>query len=449
MSTAPKPPGPTPPPQAKTPPPAAAAPPGAKPAATAADSADEAARKEVVKNLRGPVAQTFKTLVPELAAVDDVYKTVIGNVELLDRCFKTFAEKRASFAALLVDGKGAPVTDDAVRLACGRSVNEVTAMAVRSGMRAFAEQHFGDTAKPAPVAGRAKSPAEAQRATWIAAIAGMFRQRQAAKGAPKPAPGGAARFYPAIRDALDFSWQVPFFPIYVEIPAELFQKLGIGITRLDNAEKLRRFAQLAQEDIAKAEHVMGDPALAKEMLESNVLAAESVCQMTPAEFKMVHEALASIDVKQKWNIFANKLTALMLGQDKRISKADIVALAGHLQLLNEHAVRVMFDLELGRDQFASFLETAAKALGRALYNALFGPIPTFGTDEAAARLQKTYIGFVEKTLRGLVEAVKQLMAKFKGDAPEVIAECLVLVCEARRDGIAAELKSLAPAMEFA
>jgi hypothetical protein len=316
-------------------------------------------------------------------------------------------------------------------------------------MRAFAEQHFGDSAKPVPVA-IAKSAQEAQRATWIAAIAGMFRQRQqtAAKGA-KPTPGGAARFYPAIRDSLDFSWQVPFFPIYVEIPAELFEKLGIGITRLDSAEKLQRFAKLANDDIAKAEQVMGDPALAREMLENNVLASESVSQMSAAEFKMVHEALASLDVRTKWDIFANKLTALTIGQDKRISKADIVALASHLNLLNEHAVKVIFDLELGRDQFASFLETAAKALGRALYMALFGPIPVFGTDELAARKQKTYVNYIETTLRGLVTAVKTLKVKFKRDAPEVISECLVLVCEARRDVIATELQALAPSMAFA
>ena len=433
----------------QTPTSAASAPGGTAP--KSADTPDEAARKEVVRQLRGPVALAFKGLMPELAPFDDPYKAVMGNAELLDRCFKVFQTRRDAFAAFLVDAQGAAVSDDAARLACGRSINEVTGMAVRSGMRAFAEQHFGDAAKAAPVPGLAKTPAEAERAGWIAAIAGMFRQRNTSKGAPppKPAPGGTAVFYPAIRDYLDFPWQVAFFPVYVEIPAELFQKLGHGITRLDNADKLRRLAQLANEDIAKAEQVMGDPALAKEMLENNVLAAESVSQMSAAEFKMVHEALASLDVKQKWDIFANKLTALLVGQDKRISKADIAALASQLGILNEHAVRLMFDLELGREQFASFLETAAKALGKALYTALFGPIPSFGADETATRKQKTYINFVEKTLRSLVEAVKALKVKFKRDAPEVISECLALVCEARRDGIAAELRGLAPALEFA
>jgi len=427
-------------------PPGGSTPPLVKPAAAKAEAADETARKEVVRQLRGPVAQAFKLLMPELATAEDPYKAIMGNAELLDRCFKTFQTKREAFAPFLVDATGAAVTDDAARLACGRSVNEVTGMAVRSAMRAFAETHFaGGPGTPKPAT---KTIAEAQRAGWIAAIAGMFKQRNAAKGV-RAAPGGVAQFYPAIRDALDFSWQVPFFPIYVEIPATLFEKLGVGITRLDTAEKLQRFAKLASEDIAKAEQVMGDPALAKEMLENNVLAAESVSQMSAAEFKVVHDALASLDVKQKWDIFANKLTALTLGQDKRISKADIVALAGHLGILNEHAVRVIFDLELGREQFGTFLETAAKALGRALYMALFGPIPVFGTDEAAARKQKTYVGFIETTLKGLVTAVKTLKAKFQRDAPEVISECLTLVCEARRDGIAAELRNFAPTAEFA
>jgi len=103
-----------------------------------------------------------------------------------------------------------------------------------------------------------------------------------------------------------------------------------------------------------------------------------------------------------------------------------------------------FDLELGREQFARFLETAAKALGRALFMALFGPIPFFGTDEVATQRRKSYVGFVESTLRSLVTAVQQLKQKFKQDAPEVISECLTLVCEARRDGIAQELAKLVP-----
>jgi hypothetical protein len=410
-------------------------------------SADEFARRAVVRQLQGPIAQCFRALMPELAGAEDAYRVALDNTEVLRRCFDVFAANRAAFASFLVDAHGAPVTDDATRLACGRSVNEVTGMAVRSAMRAFAERHFRGTAAVPPAAMTPRSADDIRRADWVATAARTFRDQRPAAAGPKTAAeakASAQRFYDAIRDALDFAWQIEFFPIYVEIPPELFAKLGVGITRLDSVEKLQRLAQLPRESIVQAELVMDDPLLARDMMENNVLAAESVSQMDAAEFQSVNDALAHVDTKKKWDIFANKLTALMLGKDKRISKADIAALADYLDLLNTHALRVIFDLKLAREQIADFLATATQALGRELFLALFGPLPFFGTDDAALTRQRIYSSFVESTLKSLVSAVKQLTVKFKRDAPEFISECLKLVCEARRDSIAAELARLVP-----
>jgi hypothetical protein len=401
---------------------------------------DEAARKEVLRLLRGPVADVFKKLIPSLASQADAYKTVMSNADLLDACLKLFQVKRDAFAVFLVDGQGKPVADDAVRLVCGRSVNEVTGMVVRSGMRAYADQHFGKADSAAP----AKSAHETQRQHWIAAVANMFRKKP---GAPRRMAAGAAdTFYKSIRDSLDFAWQVPFFPIYVEIPAELFQKMGIGITRLDSLEKLQRLAQIANEDIAKAEQIVGSAALAQEMMENNALAAASVSQMSPENFKMMNEALGHLDVRKKWDVFANKVTALQLTSDKRISKADIAALAEHLDILNEHALNAIFDLKLPREQIGSFLATAEAALTRPVFLALFGPFPDVIADDAAAvEKQKAFTGFVQASLRGLVTAMQQLGNKFKQDDPKSVAEALTLVCETRRDGFVAEIKKLMPA----
>ena len=412
--------------------------------ATPADAAaDERARLEVVKQLRGPVAQKFKTLLPELTTIADPYRAILGNPQLLDRAFKTFESRRDAFASFLVDAQGAAVTDDAVRLACGRSVNEVTGMAVRSGMRAFAEQHFSGASRPHPALDRSLDAAEQQRARWIAAVAQLFRRRQDGPQG-SPARERVERFYDAIKGSLHHAWQVPLFPVYVEIPAELFAKIGGSIARIDNIEALQRLANLAAADIAKAEQVMGDPALAREMIETNVLASAAVSRMTKEEFGTVHAGLADLEVRRKWDVFANEATALLLGKDKRISEADIRALANHLHMLNEYAVRIIFDLKLARDQFVNFLETAAKNLGNALFVRLFGPIPFFGLDDAATVRRKSYVTFVEGTLKELVAAVQQLIARFKRDVPEAVAECLALVCQSRRATIEAAVAKLVP-----
>jgi len=254
--------------------------------------------------------------------------------------------------------------------------------------------------------------------------AGLVRARRTASGLPPP--DAASRYYAAVRDTLDFAWQLRFFPIYVEIPIELFATMG-------------------GEEIVKAQQVIGDAVEARGMVETNLLAAESVSRMNPEAFRMVSDALAQADTRQNWDIFANKLTALALAKDKRISKADIVALADYLHLLNVHALRVIFDLQLAREQMARFLATATAAQGRELFLAVFGPLPCFGAGEAAAQRQRSYANDIETALRCLVAGIKELTARFKRDAPEFVSDCLKLVCEARRDGVAAEIRNLAPA----
>ncbi len=423
--------------------PPASAPPGSPAAAPAAPPVnDDAARKEVLRLLRGPIAQVYKTLLPALATSEDPYKTVMANYELLDAALKLFQAKRDAFAAFLVDGKGVPVVDDSVRLVCGRSVNEVVGMVVRSGMRHFAEQHFGRTAAAAAMA--AKIGGESPRQRWIASIAAVFHKKS---GAPRrTAPAAADIFYKSIRDSLDFAWQVPYFPIYVEMPPSLFNQMGASVTRLDSLEKLQRLALLANDDIAKAVQVINDLGVSDEMLCNNVLAAASVSQMSTEGFNMVNDALAHLDVRKKWDVFANTVTALQLTADKRISKADIAAMAEHLDILNQHALNAIFDLKLGRDQIGAFLATAEQALTRPVFLALFGPFPDVIADDAAAvEKQKAFTQYVQSSLRGLVQAVQQLEVKFKRDDPKAVNEALSLVCEARRDNIATEVKKLAPA----
>lgn len=393
----------------------------------------------MVRVLHGPVVDIFKTLIPSLAPLPDPYKAVMGSADLLDACFKIFAVKRDAFAALLVDAQGAAVADNAVRLVCGRSVNEVTGMVVRSGMRAYADHHFS-AANTAPPAKDGTA-----RQSWIASVAGMFRKKP---GAPRKTAANAADvFYKSIRDSLDFAWQVPFFPIYVEIPAELFVKMGIGITRLDSIEKLQRLGQLANDDIGKAEQVMGSAALTQEMMANNVLAADSIAQMSAENFKMMNDALSHLDVRKKWDVFANKITALQISGDKRVSKADIAAMAAHLDILNQHALTAILDLKLPRERVGGFLATAEEALTRPVFLSLFGPFPDVNAEDAAAvEKLKAFSLFVQNTLRGLVTAMQQLGSKFKNDDEKSIADALTVVCESRREGYIAEIRKLTPAV---
>lgn len=420
-----------------------------------ADSPDATARREVSRMLKGPVAETFRQLLPPLAPVPDPYKAIMESPELLDGCFKIFRAKRDLFNLFLLGEDGEVVADDGVRLKCGRSVDEVIGMVVRTGMRSYAEQHFGDPIDPSKVkvkaAGQKKPPQQSYllRFVNVAKLSELFRRNH---GEDRPPPSGqsrSGRFYAAIKDHLDFEWQVRFFPIYVEIPAHVFSKLGIGITRMDTEERLQRLAQLAMADLQKAEQVLKDPALIQEMLEHNVLASATVSELGEAGFDTVHGALAGagVDAKKKWDVLANKDTAKKLVEDRRISQQDIAALADFLDVLNEFALDAMLELHLNRDQMQMFLKTAQEGLGDTLFLGLFGPIYSLIPDDQDEQVKlRKYQSFCQKALRDLVAAVKQLEEQNRRSGNEVDEqECLRTVCRARRPDLEKELKRLAPA----
>ena len=430
-------------------------PPTPKPPTTTktAPDPDVLIRKEITRQLKGPVADVFKVLVPELAVVPDSYKAVMENPELLDACFRLFRVRRDAFAPFLVGGDDTPVADDKTRLKCGRSVDEIIGMVVRTGMRAYAESHFGDRVSP-PKKDTAKPPPPPPLKGLLRAInplklGEMFRRNHGAEKTIPPGQSRSGRFYTAIKDVLDYEWQVRFFPIYVEIPSHVFEKLGIGLTRLDSEERLQRLGQLASTDIQRAETVIKEPALYQEMIENNVLASATVSELGERGFESVHSALAGIDAKKKWDIFANRETTKKLHEDRRITKLDIEALANYLDILNEYALEAMMDLHLNREQMRMFLKTAEDNLGHGLFLTLFGPLPLILPDDVAEQQKlRKYQLFCESSLRNLVTAVKQLeenLRKSGASEGEGIEQCLATVCRARRIDLEKEARKLAPA----
>ena len=428
-------------------PPAVAAP---KPA----ESADALARKEVARILKGPVADRMRQLIPPLASHADAFKTVMESPELLEACIKLFRFKRDLFGEFLIDENGIPVPDDDVRLKCGRSVNEVVGMAARQGMRSYSELYFGDPVTPpkegppTPKPSATKPPPKSwYKLIDLSKMGGKFRDNY---GSERPLPKtqtNSGRFYAAIKDALDFDWQVRFFPIYVQIPTHVFVKLGAGITRMDTEERLHRLAHLAMSDINKAEQVIRNPVLFREMIDNNVLASTTVGELGEQGFRDVHGALESLSPRQKWDVLANKETAVRLYEDKRITKQDIEALADYLPILNEFALDAIFDLKLSRDQMQLFLKTAETHLGSRLFSALFGPIQEIVPDEEEEQQKlRKYQAFTQSSLRSMVSAVKQLDDNLRRTGGEgAIGECLATVCRTRRPDLDKELKRLKPA----
>jgi hypothetical protein len=424
-------------------PPKAAA--GAKP-----DDPDVLARREVTRMLKGPVCETFVSLLPPLAGRNDPYAAIMETPELLDGCFRLFRLRRDAFAEFLVDAGGAPVADDTTRLRCGRSVAEVIGMSVRTGMRHHAEAFFGDPIDPARSKGKdgKKQPpyqSPMLKQINVARIAEAFLRNHGADRALRPGQSQSGRFYGALKDALEYDWQVRLFPVYVLIPAHLIERLGHGITRMDSEDKLLALAEMPTADIIKAERVLKKAELIRDMFTHNILAASAVAELGEAGFATLQDALAALPKHKTWDILANKNTAKKLHEDKRLTGGDITALAPYLDVLNEDALDMMLELHLDREQMTLFLGTAEQHLGQELFRALFGPNVTHLPDDAdeQAKLRK-YLAFTQTSLRNLVGAVKQLEEQARrADAGSIIGECLESVCKARRDQLEQERRKLA------
>ena len=191
-----------------------------------------------------------------------------------------------------------------------------------------------------------------------------------------------------------------------------------------------------------------NPVMFREMIDNNVLASATVGELGETGFSDINGALDHLSPQQKWDVLANRDTAVRLYEDKRITKQDIEALSDYLHMLNEYALDAIFDLKLSRDQMQLFMKTAEQNLGQKLFIALFGPIQEIVPDDQEEQLKlRKYQTFTQSSLRSLVSAVKQLDDNLRRTGGEgAIGECLATVCRTRRPDLEKELKKLMPAM---
>jgi hypothetical protein len=156
--------------------------------------------RQITMTLKGPVAATFRTLVPSFAELsgEAFYDTVLGSSDLLHGCLLIFRKRRDAFADLLVDSKGRTVGDDFVRLKCGRSVHDIIGMLVRT----HAKRHFHATLG----------------------------------GDPNDPRSRAGKLYQAINEYLIHEWQVPLVTAYAALPVDMVARMGPALLEMKTAE---------------------------------------------------------------------------------------------------------------------------------------------------------------------------------------------------------------------
>lgn len=329
--------------------------------AAATDPAAEA-RREIIRQLKGPVAERVGTLVPGMTG--DVYKTVLENPELLHACLQLFRKHREKFQDLVVDAAGSPVLDDATPLRCQRSVDEIIGMIVRSGARAYADKRFGAGDKKPPVV-RPENVSLIERLRAL--VLGKWGHDEASRGQAVKGRNPADQFYAAIRDNLDHDWQVPLIPHYAELPVSLIAELGQGLTTLRTPEGIAALANIGRHSMNEARKILSDDMM-REMLDTQPLAAQGVAFLGQEKYEFLHEAVYGQMGDKFWQMCTD--TDRLEAMETKNAK-DLSEIADYLHLLGGKTIDMMLE-KLQFYQLAIFLEAAWAKLGERRFRAIFG-----------------------------------------------------------------------------
>ena len=196
--------------------------------------------RQINLTLEGPVAEVMAQLVPELKKLPrrGVLEHVLDDPELLDRCFKAFRGNIEHFRALLVDQHNVPVEQADAILTCGRSLDDVVAMVVRT----HAKRHFrkrldgdahalkGDRKRPKPDSGGGL-------------MERLVRLFTAAQAAPTSRRSRGEVLYDAFKEHLQHDWQVPLVQEYSTLSPQLVRRLGKRILDYKVPEDIRRLKE--------------------------------------------------------------------------------------------------------------------------------------------------------------------------------------------------------------
>jgi len=302
-------------------------------------SVDPPGRLEAVhfinEALKGPAAAIFRGLVPGFTSIrrDDFYDTVMDSTELLTGCLQIFQLQRGHFSSLLVDERGRPVNDDRVRLRCGRSVQDIVAMIVRT----HAKRRF----------------------------------RSALGGDPNDPATRSGRLYLAIRDYLLHDWQVPLVPHYAPLPVETVLRLGPGLLDLRDAEALQALLPSAPRPAPAPSAVVAAPAPVPAPPPAPAVAAPApppLVRLSPAGAGPARPT--SPQEEFWWDSLTDPSVAQVLGKHSPNELRELVAaLAG----VNDSVRSELFaGLSLSTFQAAVCLSTAFRVLGRNSFANLFG-----------------------------------------------------------------------------
>lgn len=349
--------------------------------------------RKINATLQGPVIDTLAELVPDVRRLPrrNALELVLDDIDLLHRCFLAFRASPDRFRHILVNKHKVSVEDAEALLECGRSLDDVIAMVVRTA----AKRHFRRRLDGGSKALRARPSRRAKpRHDLLARIRALLSQP--APEVERPRTRGEA-LYDAFKDYLLHDWQVPMIPEYCNLSPGTVRRLGARILDYRIAEDIRRLradpdnppppTPLVEDDQKRA----GGYALPSFLRPTGATDAPPT-PVTMAE-KRVSDGMATIDYADRTTrderarlddiltadgkrLKANAFTIVLLDPQVRAAlpnSEQTVRITGILGSVNGLAGKVLVgELGLRTDQLAVFLMSAHAALGEQRFEMAFG-----------------------------------------------------------------------------
>lgn len=191
--------------------------------------------RKINATLQGPVVEVLGELVPEVRRLPKrgALEAILDDVELLNRCFQAFRANTEQFRHLLIDRRKVAVEDAEALLECGRSLEQVIAMVVRTAAKRHFRLRLDGTSKSLR-----KRPRRQDRQGLLARLRALLADN------PQPARRlGKSRgeiLYAAFQDYLRHDWQVAIIPEYCLMSPAMVRRLGPRILDYRLAEDIRR-----------------------------------------------------------------------------------------------------------------------------------------------------------------------------------------------------------------
>jgi hypothetical protein len=268
--------------------------------------------RQINLTLEGPVAEVMAQLVPELKKLPrrGVLQCVLDDPDLLDRCFKAFHANTDRFRQLLVDEHDVPVEQADALLACGRSLDDVVSMVVRTcAKRHFRKKLDGDTR---PLKGSEHKPRAPKglmgKLMRLLSLSGSGQNTKRSRG---------EILYDAMQEHLLHDWQVALVPEYSTLSPALVKRLGSRILDYKVPEDIRRLKENPSE--------LPVPSTLPENIPSFLQPPSARADRTAAAEKPKPAALTGGDIPAAVHeVKATGATAAPSGGDRRARIAEIL-----------------------------------------------------------------------------------------------------------------------------